>query len=784
MYPSTETRALLEAMDEPAAVVTADLELQWPNAAFVELTGSTREALLRTPIADLITSTTWPQLEAAFEMRPSSRDLSSRETWVDFVESSGHIATLQAIVATIAIRANSDDGADSSAGLPRTEPAFLLRLRDRSESKRRRLQQRVTERALHAAASGIVICDASSPDVPMTYVNAAFEKITGYAASDVLGQNCRFLSRGDREQPGLREIREAIAARRETTVTLRNFRKDGSSFWNELTISPLADEHGNVTHFIGIQDDITERMEFTAERERLLAEAMQERQAAERASRARDTLLAVVSHELRSPLNGIRLWTSLLRDDPAPDHNLIGRVVDHVEQAVTTQSRLIEDLLDVTRFESGRLELRRQPQDLVEILRDVAQANQPAATKHTLKLEFLAEADKAIAVVDRSRVEQVAQNLIDNACKFTPAGGRITIAISTSRIDNMAVVTVQDTGAGLPAEKLEAVFEPYWQASGRDTDTHGGLGLGLHLVKRLVELHGGSVAAHSDGLGQGAAIEFRLPLRSEPKRAREGAHATTQPVASIAGEVLVVDDDPATVEALGLGLRMRGIDVRLAGGVEEAVAALEQSRPRALISDLMMGASTGFELVQMLRNSEFDQKSPRIPAIAISGRGDPGDERAAWLAGFDLYLKKPISVALLSEHLERVLTERAQLRSPTSVLIADSDAARGERLRDVLLTHEHAVQTAESAAHALAIVDATPIDAVIASTHLADGAGVDLLQSLRSDDDEIMTVLVGTQNEAPDPSASAKACGDIFLTEEAPPIIARALYAWRSPTRR
>lgn len=762
MTTDRELQAVLDALPDPCAIVDARLDLQLASASLADWLDVDVAAAVGRPLAGCVHADSWQKLGAGAREVLDGRRTQFRQR----VQTGADVHRAPpTVLCTITRLAPKNDAT--------TDARCLVRFEDDAELRRRLLQLRVTERALHAAASGIVICDARERDMPMTYVNAAFEQLTGYKASEVLGRNCRMLNEHDREQPALREVRDALADRRETTVVLRNFKKDGTPFWNELTLSPITDRGGLVTHFVGIIDDITDRMEFAAERERLLAEAMAQKESAARATKARDTLLAVVSHELRSPLNGIRLWTSLLHDEDDVGEELLRRAVAQIEEGVATQSRIIEDLLDVSRFESGRLELRRQRQDLVAIVREIVQRNQPAADSRGLKLTLAQPPKHAPVIADRQRIEQVLQNLLDNAMKFTEAEGKITVTVRTHQQN--VHVAVRDTGRGIEADKIGAVFDQYWQASGRDARTHGGLGLGLNLVKRIVELHDGAVTAESDGAGRGSTLSFRLPLRGRSARDRATAPNRRVAAEAVTGDLLVVDDDAGTLEAVALGLRMRGYEVRMAPDVDAALTAIGERPPRALISDLMMGRRSGFELCRALRDGEFARGAPRIPAIAISGRGRDEDERDAWLAGFDLYLTKPVGMKMLGEQLERLLAADA-VAPPANVLVVDPDRQRSERVRRHLIGHGHSVQVASSAANAMALLDAQPPDVIVAVRRVGDGSGRDLLDSVHREDDEILTLLADGDDE--DDAGSHVPVRLDDLDE-----IVRQLYRWQSPTR-
>lgn len=509
------------------------------------------------------------------------------------------------------------------------------------ELAERETQLRVRDWALASTITGVAITDARRPDQPIVYVNRAFTHITGYASDEVLGRNCRFLNDGVREQPGLDELRAAIAAGRPCVVQLRNRRKDGTEFWNRLSVSPVHDPGGELTHWIGVQENISSQIAAAEERETLLRAAVDDRRRAERASRARDALLAVVSHELRSPLNAMRLWSSLLTKQP--DAATVQRAARQIELNIAAQSRLIGDLVDVSRIESGRLELQQAPVDFAALVERVFESLRPTGVDKGLTVRLLHDGSQLTVEGDAGRLEQVLRNLLDNAIKFTEAKGHVEVALA--RTDGHARLRVSDTGKGMTPAQQEHAFELFWQGDREDTRAHGGLGLGLYLVRQIVERHGGTIAGSSAGVGRGSTFELQLPLTavsaSRPAAVADGVGGRNG-----VADILVVDDEISTVEGLALALRYRGYPVRMASNAAEALDMIHRQRPRVLLSDIMMPEKSGVELIAAVRQEERRSAADDEPlhAIAMSGRGSPSDRRRLLHAGFDDYLQKPIDI--------------------------------------------------------------------------------------------------------------------------------------------
>lgn len=443
----------------------------------------------------------------------------------------------------------------------------------------------------------------------------------------------------------------------------------------DMRVTAYRDHAGVFWHFTFIVLDVSAQKRLAAERERLLVTAVEERNRARDAAHARDVLLAVVSHELRSPLNAIRLWTSLMQADGG-DLDTQQRALHQIENSVVALSRLIDDLLDVSRIESGGLELESVPVDLRSLVREIVAQQQPAAAVKSLQLSAVVPAESPVVVDgDELRLGQVVRNLLDNAIKFTPVGGRIVVTVNAN--DHEAELAVADTGEGVPADQLDKIFAQFRQVDDRVSRRHAGLGLGLYIVRRIVERHGGSVTAHSDGVDKGARFVVALPLAAGVIARQEFGPSRLDAEPAATGDILVVDDQADTCEALALALRMRGHDVRTATSTKEALTLIAECRPRVLISDLMMPDESGYDLIKSIRDAEFRDNLPRSRAIAISGAGGHDARRAARRSGFDQYLAKPVQVRVLVEWIESS-PATTQMRS---ILLVGAMEALETRLR-------------------------------------------------------------------------------------------------------
>lgn len=351
------------------------------------------------------------------------------------------------------------------------------------ERRRAEAELRLRDRAIASISEGISITDPSRPDNPLVYVNSGFERLTGYPSADVLGRNCRFLQGPATDPAAVEAIRAAIDEARECVVELVNYRKDGTPFWNLLSITPVRDEHGALVSFIGVQFDITER---------------------KRAEELKDDLVSTVSHELRTPLASLRGFTELLlhREFPRERQKEFLGIV-HGESL--RLSRLIDNFLDLQRMEAGRQSYAFEPTDLAALLRDTVSLFGLHSDRHRLDLDLEDALPRVRA--DGDRIRQVMANLLSNAVKFSPDGGEVRVAASC---DGGAVsISVSDQGLGMDAADAAGLFRKFHRLEDAEERGIGGTGLGLALVREIVEAHGGRVAVASEK-GVGSTFRFTL----------------------------------------------------------------------------------------------------------------------------------------------------------------------------------------------------------------------------------------------------------------------------------
>jgi len=430
--------------------------------------------------------------------------------------------------------------------------------------------------------------------------------------------------------------------------------------------TPLVDSTGLVLGLLGVMDrkpleniQITEslltifatravaeleRKRAEEERTQLLAREQAARSEAERANRVKDEFMAVLSHELRSPLNPILGWAKLLQSRKLDEATVL-RAVQVIERNARLQSQLIEDLLDISRIMRGKLALNVCSFNLIAPIEAAIETMRLAADAKSISIKLVIEPGGATISGDPSRLQQIIWNLLSNAIKFTPSGG--TVEIQLEVIDSQAQIQVKDTGKGISPEFLPKVFEYFRQADSSTTRTQGGLGLGLAIARHLVELHGGTIAADSPGIGQGAIFTVKLPLLLCPIKGTKESEPYDDGLHLKGLRLLVVDDEPDTREFVSFTLEQYGAEVIAVASVAEALATLREFKPDVLVSDIGMPSQDGYSLIRKIRQLEASQGGC-IPAVALTAYAREEDRVMAMQAGFQIHVTKPIEPAKLA----------------------------------------------------------------------------------------------------------------------------------------
>jgi PAS domain S-box-containing protein len=446
---------------------------------------------------------------------------------------------------------------------------------------------------------------------------------------------------------------------------------DGMERWHLGRAVPIRSADGTIERWIGTNTDIHDRklLESSnaslleAERQALQT-ALEARRAAEEASRMKDEFLATVSHELRTPLNAIVGWSTLLQD-PQIDAATQAEGIEAIQRNAEAQARLIEDILDIARITTGKMRMQPQNVDLGQVIGAAVETVRAGAKAKGIDLQVDLAPDLPPVLADPDRMQQVFWNLLSNAIKFTPAGGRVRVLAETAR--NKIVVTVEDTGIGIEAPFLSRVFDRFLQADARPNRRQGGLGLGLAIVRHLVELHGGTVAAHSPGPGGGSTFTVELPAGRAATGAATGRPARPARAASRRGElegkrVLVLDDDPDTRRVIEAVLGRAGAEVTLVGTVADAIGVLTADhRFDAVLSDIGMPGEDGYVFARRMRTMEQGRALPKLPLAAVTAYTREQDRTRALAAGFDAFVSKPIRPTELVEIVSVMVHSR---RSP------------------------------------------------------------------------------------------------------------------------
>ena len=522
------------------------------------------------------------------------------------------------------------------------------------------------------AASGIAHV---APDGRWLRVNQRLCEMTGYTQAELLARTFQDLTHPADLATDLEFVRRVLAGEMSRySLEKRYLRRDGSVLWINLTVALVRDAAGAPAYFIAIIEDITARTQIELERERLRLQEQQARETAEAATRAKDQFLAVVSHELRSPLSAILGFAQMIRAHQHQAEQVV-HFADIITRSARTQQRLIEDLLDTARIITGKLKLDTAPTDLRLLLTESLAVVQPAAAARRIDLSASLGDQPLTVIGDATRLQQIVWNLLQNAIKFTPEGGHV--ALRLERSPEQARIIVSDTGQGIAPEVLPHIFERFWQMDMSGTRRYGGLGLGLALVEDLVELHGGTIAAASAGVGQGTTFTVTLPLHAPPvveapPQVRAVAEMRTGPEAIPLANlprldgvrVLVVDDQEGTRARVAGLLSECGAAAMTAASGQEAVSLLRDHQFDVLVCDIAMPGEDGYQVLRRIRDLEAQQGTPpagRLAAIALTAMSRSEDRLRALRAGFQTYLAKPVEPAELIVVLASLASQRGAI---------------------------------------------------------------------------------------------------------------------------
>jgi PAS domain S-box-containing protein len=512
----------------------------------------------------------------------------------------------------------------------------------------------------HARLAAIVdssddVIISKTLDGVITTWNRAAERLFGWTEAEAVGQHITLIIPPERraeEDEVLARLRRGERVDHFETIRVA---KDGQLRSVSITVSPVRDSDGRIVGASKIARDISERRRLEEERAIMLAREQEARQEAEALNRTKDQLLATVSHELRTPLNAIFGWAHMIQT-AGSDEALRARATSAILRSASAQARLVEDLLDFSRMISGRMRLDFEATDLNAVIEAALETVRPAASAKEIALVSSLDNSLGTMMGAPDRLQQVVWNLVMNAVKFTPQGGRVDVSVQ--RGSRTVDIVVKDTGQGITPDLLPHVFEAFRQADSSTTRAHGGLGLGLALVRQLVELHGGRVHAESAGKDCGSTFTVTLPLATS---------RTPQELADAPGtvdesgrqprlngvRVLIVDDDPESLDVSAMVLRVAGAEVRTAAGPFGAYEVIRTWQPTVVLTDLAMPGEDGFMLFRAMRTT-FVERGVKVPIVAFTAYGTTENRTRALQAGFDLYLTKPIDPRRLTSAVAEV----------------------------------------------------------------------------------------------------------------------------------
>ncbi|WP_442947790.1 response regulator [Nostoc sp.] len=530
--------------------------------------------------------------------------------------------------------------------LGRLVPSVQRALRSTKERRERQQAEKLLQkseakyrRIVDTSYEGIWMIDSQSRT---EFVNQRFCEMLGYAAEEMLGRSMfDFIAQAD----GIAEETLKWLKREESDLKEGQLRcKDGSYIWTLISARAIFSEQNEFLGAIAMLTDISDRKRTESERDRLFQLEQTARAEAEAANRIKDEFLAVLSHELRSPLNPILGWAKLLQSRKF-DETALKKALETIERNAKLQAELIEDLLDVSRILQGKLNLKMIPVNLPSTIQAAMETVRLAAEAKTIQIETMLD-PKGKVLGDSARLQQVFWNLLSNAVKFTPIGGKVNVQLEC--IDAQAQITVSDTGKGIHSDFLLYVFDYFRQGDSTTTRKFGGLGLGLAIARHLVEMHGGTISAESLGEEQGAIFTIKLPLLKDSVAIEDDPNAdssttifASSPLMGV--QVLVVDDNTDSRNFFSFVLEEFGAIVTAVGSADQALQALAQSKPDILLSDIGMPEMNGYMLMQQVRNLEAEVGGKQIPAIALTAYAGEINQQQALKAGFQQHIVKPVA---------------------------------------------------------------------------------------------------------------------------------------------
>lgn len=581
---------------------------------------------------------------------------------------------------------------------------LIITTRDITERKNNEQELLLREKALSSASCGILIADALKPECPIIYANKGFERMSGYSSDEYLGKHTFFISGPKTNHEQTEVLEEGLRQASEVDVTLQCYRKDGSTFWNRHAIAPLYDKGGSLTHFISVLTDVSDIKAIQEELEKAKDTSEAAKVVAEKANSAKSDFLAMMSHEIRTPMNAVIGFTDLLSNTPLDEEQQ-----DHLSNINLSANALltiINDILDFSKIEAGKFDLDPIPMVVMDIIEEAVVVVRHKANAKGIKLDYeLSEEVPSTVIVDGVRLGQILRNLLSNAAKFTDRG-RISIKLSADEIEETSCrlhFEVNDTGAGIPKDKLDRLFKSFSQVDSSTTRKHGGTGLGLAISKRLCEMMDGNISVESEpGKGSKFYFDIKVELDQEllqmpvatvlpiqntensPRFEQTQPAVPLQPVAEIktpsasktnppiratkkvaaaskpSGKtddqpyrILVVEDNPANQLVLLKMLGQMGLSADLANHGKEAMELWLKQPYQVVLTDLQMPEMDGIELTKSLRDTEKSMGGAPCYIVGITANVLPEHKEGCLNAGMNDFLVKPLKMDALQRALQK-----------------------------------------------------------------------------------------------------------------------------------
>jgi two-component system CheB/CheR fusion protein len=531
-------------------------------------------------------------------------------------------------------------------------------------------ERKQVEEALRTVEDRFRLVTEGAPDFAMLLTdargrivtwNVGAERLLGWTAAEAIGKSAAMIFPPETGVHQFqREMEHAAQYGRAANEGWR-VRKSGSRLWGSGVLTAVRDAHGELTGFVKIMRDETARKQAENERADSLEREKAARLEAENATRLKDQFLAMLSHELRTPIASILVWARMLREqkcDPA-EHE---EGLEVIERSAEAQTQLLDDLLDTSRIASGKVRLEHVETDLLDVVKLALDGVAPLAKTKGVVIKADLAKDIGNIDADADRLRQVVGNLLNNAIKFTPSGGRVEVKLTKD--NDWIEIVVKDTGRGIDSDFLPRVFTAFSQADASPTRSFGGLGLGLAISKELVELHGGTIHAESEGLDHGATFVVRLPANGGIQASRRKAGKAPADLAGLdaidGAHILLVEDESQTRDALARLLGKGGAKITAVGTAAEGMKAFVESRPDIIISDIGLPQEDGYQLLQRIRSLELERNEHPTPAIALTAFAASKDRRMAREAGYHKHIAKPVTPAVLIAAVTTLLAEKAR----------------------------------------------------------------------------------------------------------------------------